>query len=115
MPAKKYTDEFVLGDDVFQPFSVQDGADVSDWSEWVIEAYLRNINNGTIVTNGTLTVADGTVVKTAEGEFYIWIKSAVTNALAAGRYILQVRRIDTDDRYALAIGTYTALKYALAA
>ncbi len=98
------------GEDIYVPYSAASTADTSDWSDWEIEAYLFDKND---VKRVTCKAADSTLVKTAEGEFYLWIKSASTAALSVGRYFVQTWRIDADHRFCLHSGILELVKQPL--
>ena len=64
----------------------------------------------------SMTEGNGGIVKTAEGEFYFWLKKTDTqpasgDPLARGTYFYQVRRTDADDNTVLAEGDFVLKSY----
>ncbi len=95
MPTTVQDIEVGQGEDYYQSFSAVAGVDLTDWSTWDIALYVHD-RSGAIVTAATCTIGTSTIVKTGTGEFYFWLKHAVTNAMTRGFYSYEVRRIDSN-------------------
>jgi hypothetical protein len=109
MPPTVANIQAVIGEDIYEPYVAESSVDVSDWTSWVVEAYVYD-QSGAL--RATCKAATGTVVKTDTGKLYSWLKSAVTMALPRGAYTIQTWRIDAGHEFVLRTGTLKLLPFA---
>lgn len=98
-----------IGEDIYLPYVAADTVDLSDWDDWELESYVYD-KNGTLVA--ACKESESTIVRTAPGQFYSWLKKEFTLTFSRDKYTWQTRRVDDDHNFVLHDGTLKMLAFA---